>query len=319
MLSLDIGSLSGSDGDASRSRTVKVKHGTTEILSANITDYTTGWNACKSSVTAGVSTPSWDSTNKKFTAYGYAYVNGTLQKTSSAGSSSALSLDTGSLSGTAGASNRSRTVKVKHGTTEILSANITDYGTGWDAGRTALWNTVDISYGSTRNVCSGYYADASADMYFYNSITASGMTTIDKAENHYHGEPTNIYKKGFAAGWQACLSTARSYWWYGKEVINDIPYWTVWTPKPGAYSSCSSGHGPSSSEGERWEAAKVRYYEHTIALKQQSGYAGASKMVMYFKDNNGNYQAAGGGASLAWYMSASSIGNTGSYKTFAYN
>ena len=53
-------------------------------------------------------------------------------------------------------------------------------------------------------------------------------------------------------------------------------------------------------------------------MRQQNGYAGASKMVMYYKDNTGNYVAAASGASMCWYYSAGNIGNTGSYKTLHY-
>ena len=283
-LSLDTGSLSGTAGTDNRSRTVKVKHGSTEILSSAIGDYKTGWDACKGKVTAGVSTPSWDSTSKKFTAYGYAYVDGTLQKTSGAGSSSALSLDVGSLSGNTGDASRSRTVKVKHGTTEILSSAISDYNTGYNTGFDAshfAW----LMPGSTGDVDTpgpGKYRVIWQKKDGTNVWTSKCWEFpdcwIDIVDYDSSAE---------VLGYSTTLALVRT-WSNGTR--QTVRKWNT----PGKPSN-------------------------TIALKQQAGYAGASKMVMYYKDNNGNYHAAGGGASLAWYMSSKSMGNTGSYKTLYYD
>ena len=84
------------------------------------------------------------------------------------------------------------------------------------------------------------------------------MTAKAMPQNYYQTEATNIYKKGFKAGWQAALSTARSYWWYGTETIDGVNYWTVWTPTASAYSTCSASHSPVYTEGARWDAAKYR-------------------------------------------------------------
>ena len=134
----------------------------------------------------------------------------------------------------------------------------TVYTDGKSAGKTELWGSVGVSYGSTSNDCSGYYADAVAKLIFNLSVTGTGMTAKAMPQNYYQTEATNIYKKGFKAGWQAALSTARSYWWYGTETIDGVNYWTVWTPTASAYSTCSASHSPVYTEGARWEAAKYR-------------------------------------------------------------
>ena len=160
-----------------------------------------------------------------------------------------ITIDTGSVN-----SSGNRTVAVKANGTTLLSNVISDYANG----RTALWNTVGVSYGSTSNDTSGYYADGSAKLIFNISVTATGMEAKAMPQNYYGAEATNIYKKGFKAGWQAALSSARSYWWYGEETINGVRYWTVWTPKASAYSTCAANHSPVYTEGERWEAAKFQ-------------------------------------------------------------
>lgn len=83
-------------------------------------------------VTAGTSAITWDSTNKKFYNYGYAYVNGGSQPeaTSPKQESSVVSLDT-----SASWSNGSKSIVVKHGSTNILSDSVSipaSSGTTWE-------------------------------------------------------------------------------------------------------------------------------------------------------------------------------------------
>ena len=106
-LSLSTGSW-GSTKKASR--TIKVQFGNSDILTETI--------SC--SATAGASAITWDSTNKYFYNYGYAYLNGSSEAAAESAkrTSSTLSLDTGSWS------NGSRIVKVQFGTSDILSSQI---------------------------------------------------------------------------------------------------------------------------------------------------------------------------------------------------
>ena len=59
-------------------------------------------------------------------------------------------------------------------------------------------------------------------------------------------------------------------------------------------------------------------YTSSMSIKQQSGYAGSRYMVMYYKDNLGDYHAAASGSSMYWYFSATDLNNTASYKTMHY-
>lgn len=83
--------------------------------------YAAGAAAATVVVTAGTSAITWDSTNKKFYNYGYAYVNGGSQPeaTSAKRESSVVSLDT-----SASWSNGSKSIVVKHGSASILSDSV---------------------------------------------------------------------------------------------------------------------------------------------------------------------------------------------------
>lgn len=93
--------------------------------------HTAGWNDAKAKITAGVSSVSWDSNSKKFVASGYAYLDGSLVKTSDAKYSGEIALDLGSLKGSS--NNKSRNVSITNGSTSIRSYTINDYVAGYDA------------------------------------------------------------------------------------------------------------------------------------------------------------------------------------------
>lgn len=127
-ISQSLGTLNKTTG----SRTVSVKVGSVDnFLSSPLTDYKTGWNDAKAKITAGVSSVSWDSNSKKFVASGYAYLDGSLVKTSDAKYSGEIALDLGNLSGSS--NNKSRTVSITNGRTSIRSYTINDYKDGYDA------------------------------------------------------------------------------------------------------------------------------------------------------------------------------------------
>ena len=102
------------------------------------------------------------------------------------------------------------------------------------------------------------YYNANLKHPFRTVVKNSGGTTLTSKDDYWGATPTRIWKDGFESGWKSALNSARSYWWYGTETINDVNYWTVWTPKSSAFSSCTYGHTPVYSEGARWEAAKYR-------------------------------------------------------------
>lgn len=98
-------------------------------------------------VTAGTSAIAWDSTNKKFYNYGYAYTNGSSQPaaTSPKRESSALSIGDDSWS------NGTKKVWVKHGSSEILSDTVSMpavSGTTWTNTSGRTWRA-DLSIGGT--------------------------------------------------------------------------------------------------------------------------------------------------------------------------
>ena len=292
----------GNDGD----NAVKVTDGTNTVAKFSHNKYSAGYNSAKMS-------GSWNSNND------------TLTITKNTNGSTSLSY---ALSAKAGITYNSSTHKYRasaqakvdgtvRGAADGVDSGTEAYDAGLSAGKDAIWANVGITYGETDNDCSGYYTNAEAKLIFNAGVTAPGKDTKWMGTNYFGAEAKNIYKKGFAAGWQAALSGSSSYWWVGEVEENGVHYWEAWTPKASAYSSCN-GSSQGSSYGEQWARSRVRYYNHAIALRQQNGYAGASKMVMYFKDNNGNYQPAAGGTSMAWYYSATSLGWTGSYHTFGY-
>ena len=60
-------------------------------------------------------------------------------------------------------------------------------------------------------------------------------------------------------------------------------------------------------------------YSHTFTAKQATGYQADRHINLYYKDNNGQYHAAGdSGAKYYWYFSSTDLNQTGSFKTFRY-
>lgn len=60
-------------------------------------------------------------------------------------------------------------------------------------------------------------------------------------------------------------------------------------------------------------------YSNSMSIRQVAGYAGARKMKMYFRDNNGTDHVAASGAELYWYYSAGDMNNTADYKKVYFN
>ena len=115
------------------------------------------------SVTAGTSAMTWDSTNKKFYNYGYAYLEGGSQAvaTSTKRESSALSLDT-----SASWSSGTKSIIVKHGGNTILSDTISlpaSSGTTWTNTSGNTWRA-DLSIGGTTR-----YSTTKDFTYLYNN------------------------------------------------------------------------------------------------------------------------------------------------------
>lgn len=59
-------------------------------------------------------------------------------------------------------------------------------------------------------------------------------------------------------------------------------------------------------------------HPNSLSVRQATGYTGATKTVMYFKDNAGTYHAAAGGSSYAWYYSSTNMNWTSSNHTVYY-
>lgn len=134
------------------------------------------------SVTAGTSAISWDSTNKKFYNYGYAYTNGSSQPaaTSTKRESSALSIGDDSWS------NGTKKVWVKHGSSEILSDTVSlpaVSDTYWENTTGDTWRTrITIGgayrYSSTKTFTPNYYNADSFD-------TTAAETSV-QVNGHYN-------------------------------------------------------------------------------------------------------------------------------------
>ena len=59
-------------------------------------------------------------------------------------------------------------------------------------------------------------------------------------------------------------------------------------------------------------------HPNSLSVRQATGYTGATKTVMYFKDNAGTHHAAAGGNSYAWYYSSTNMNWTSSSHTVYY-
>lgn len=101
----------------------------------------------KTSVSAGISNISWDSTNKNFYGYGYAYAGSSSpQDTTSKKTSSQLSIGDDSWS------NGTKKVWVKHGSSEILSDTVSI-----PAVDATVWENTSGNYWRTRLTIGGVY------------------------------------------------------------------------------------------------------------------------------------------------------------------
>ena len=325
-ISLDPGTLTKSSG----SRTVSVKVGSvSNFLSQPITDYKAGWNDAvdKRSIPGA-------GTGGSFTAK---WPNSTLS--------------TGQDSKTYIISNDGDNgVKVSDGTNTVAKFTHNKF----TSGKNSAWNNLTFAYsgGTDYNVVSGSGANKTIRIPFTLTIKSTGMT--DKVDNNYwQTAPTKVWKDAYNEGYGSGFDADHFAWLLaGSTGDVDTPgpgkYRVIWQKKNGTnvytskcwefpdcwldivdYDSTAEvlGYDTTLALVRTWSTGTRQVVKkwntpgkppNTIALKQQAGYAGASKMVMYYKDNNGNYHAAGGGASLAWYMSSKSMGNTGSYKTLYY-
>ena len=139
---------------------------------------------------------------------------------------------------------------------------------------------------------------------FRTTVTnSSGTAVIPPKDDYWGATPTLIWKKAFEEGFKAALDSTKSYWWYGEETINNVRYWTIWTPKSSSFSKVADNHTPISSEGERWEAAKYRipsstshsisqsnaYADNLATLANNLGASGSSELT-----DLGTFPAAGG-------------------------
>ena len=157
-------------------------------------------------ITAGTSAITWDSTNKKFYNYGYAYAGSSSAiNTSSKRESGVISIDTGNLS------SGKRTITIKNGTNTLsgVSAEISDYSTGETNGKKAVWDGLSYTYGGgdSYSVQSGSGANKVIRMPFTLTISCSGMT--NKVDNNYwQTTPTKIWKDAYKEGWDTSYATA---------------------------------------------------------------------------------------------------------------
>lgn len=323
---LNLGSV-----NSSGNRTVSVTVGSVANFLSNIlSDYANGWDAAKAKNTipgAGNA--------ESFTAKWPSTIGAQQSKTYSLGNDS------------------DNTVKVTDGTNTVAKFSHNKYNGGWNAARgknvipgagtaasfTAKWpgstvgtgqdsktyslsneddNTVKVTDGTNtvakvihNKYNSGFDADHNPRISYGSTGSCNGDFEMGKGVKA-HSSKTDGSTQESAGYWYVpgChlvpVSNPSSY-------ISDLPFNSY-------FEVVGVNHNGSQQHfGKIWRIPPAsNAYPNTIALKQQAGYAGAPKMVMYFKDNNGNYHAAGGGASLAWYMSATSMGNTGSYKTLRY-
>ena len=134
------------------------------------------------SVTAGTSAISWDSTNKKFYNYGYAYTNGSSQPaaTSTKRESSALSIGDDSWS------NGAKKVWVKHGSSEILSDTVSI-----PAVSETTWENTSGNYWRTRLSIGGVYRYSST-----KEFATSGYTQEQYDQNFLDGYNYNPHDLG---------------------------------------------------------------------------------------------------------------------------
>lgn len=236
------------------------------------------------------------------------------------------------------------TASVKVNGTTYTSGNLSAtnaYDNGWSAayGKVVLPSAgtsssvtvktpASTSGGGTSGQITNTYKLSVAVGYAYlkNGSTTVGRIAHDYAYTsaQYTAYGDSQYEAGWKAGWDAFYDDSPD-WVKDWDEGNNTK--SVWTPGKNSffdYWASPYGRGKGNSSGstsKKWfeyTTSSSPSYNNTITIRQQAGYAGATKMVMYFKDNNGNYVAAANGVSMCWYMSSKSLGNTSSYKTMHY-
>lgn len=225
------------------------------------------------SVTAGTSAISWDSTNKKFYNYGYAYVNGGSQPeaTSTKRESSVVSLDT-----SASWSNGSKSIVVKHGSTNILSDSVSipaSSATAWENPSGHQWRarlTIGGAYRYSDNhefyTLSEYNAALST---VPSGYTAKSATTI--TNGNINAASIAVYSGHYACNMSLTLNfgdgTTRSADVSGGVIVDDIV----------AYGQALGGGCNHSSMG-KWYYTRYQLpsglWHHQLVLEQSGASVG---------------------------------------------
>lgn len=246
--------------------------------------YEAGASSATVEVTAGTSAITWDSTNKKFYNYGYAYVNGGSQPeaTSTKRESSVVSLDT-----SASWSNGSKSIVAKHGSTNILSDSVSipaSSGTAWENPTGHQWRarlTIGGAYRYSDNhefyTLSEYNAALAT---VPSGYTAKDSTTI--TNGNINAASIGVYSGHYACNMSLTLNfgdgTTRSADVSGGVIVDDI---VNYGKSLGGGESHTTSYSMYCSEGGQVPGTSTYRYRFTIEFSSPRNFSAGSSYTFW--------------------------------------